>query len=45
MKRDFLHITDFTREEIISFIKHSETIKANLKIENPTILSKMSPWL
>tara|TARA_B100002051_G_scaffold251322_1_gene263548 strand:+ start:996 stop:1916 length:921 start_codon:yes stop_codon:yes gene_type:complete len=35
MKRDFLHITDFTREEIISFIKHSETIKAKFKNREP----------
>ena len=35
MKRDFLHITDFTKEEIISFIKHSETIKAKFKNREP----------
>ena len=35
MKRDFLHITDFTREEIINFINHAETIKAKFKNREP----------
>ena len=31
MKRDFLHITDFSREEIIEFLKNADNIKAKFK--------------
>jgi len=35
MKRDFLHITDFSRDEIISFIKNAENIKSKFKNREP----------
>ena len=30
MKKDFLHVTDFTRDEILSFLENSKKIKAKL---------------
>ena len=35
MKRDFLHITDFSRDEIISFIRNTENIKSKFKNREP----------
>ena len=35
MKRDFLHITDFSRDEIIDFIKHTSDIKGKFKNREP----------
>ena len=35
MKRDFLHITDFSRDEIINFIKNAEDIKSKFKNREP----------
>ena len=35
MKRDFLHITDFSRDEIINFVKNAEDIKSKFKKREP----------